>query len=122
MTDAIRSETYDYIAGIIGNKQGQVLEMGGIDNPIHLVASCPPTVALADFIRDIKANSSKWLHEDKGHRTELRLSDTHGWQTVAYLDDLQAKVDSLKALQAQTAAELGVLLPSVLDKTFKGDL
>jgi len=41
---------------------------------------------------------------------------------VAYLDDLQAKVDSLKALQAQSAAELDALLPSILDKAFKGDL
>jgi len=41
---------------------------------------------------------------------------------VAYLDDLQAGVDSLKALQTQTAAELDALLPSVLDKAFKGEL
>jgi type I restriction enzyme S subunit len=41
---------------------------------------------------------------------------------VAYLDDLQAKVDSLKALQAQSAAEFDGLLPSILDKAFKGEL
>lgn len=41
---------------------------------------------------------------------------------VAYLDDLQAKVDSLKTLQAQSAAEIDALLPSVLDKAFKGEL
>ncbi len=41
---------------------------------------------------------------------------------VAYLDDLQAKVDSLKQLQAETAAELDALLPSVLDRAFKGEL
>ncbi len=41
---------------------------------------------------------------------------------VAYLDGLQAKVDALKALQAQTQAELDALLPSVLDKAFKGEL
>lgn len=41
---------------------------------------------------------------------------------VAYLDSLQAKVDRLKALQAQTAAELEALLPSILDQAFKGEL
>ncbi len=41
---------------------------------------------------------------------------------VAYLDDLQAKVDALKQLQAQTQQELDALLPSVLDKAFKGEL
>ena len=41
---------------------------------------------------------------------------------VAYLDGLQAQVDRLKALQAQTAAELEALLPSILDRAFKGEL
>ena len=41
---------------------------------------------------------------------------------VAYLDDLQARVDSLKAMQAQSAAELDALLLSILDKAFKGEL
>ena len=41
---------------------------------------------------------------------------------VAYLDDLQSKVDSLKQLQSETSAELDALLPSILDKAFKGEL
>jgi type I restriction enzyme S subunit len=43
-------------------------------------------------------------------------------QIVAELDALQTRVDSLKKLQAETAAELDALLPSVLDKAFRGDL
>jgi type I restriction enzyme, S subunit len=35
---------------------------------------------------------------------------------------LQAKVDALKALQAKSAAELDALLPSILDRAFKGQL
>jgi type I restriction enzyme, S subunit len=41
---------------------------------------------------------------------------------VAYLDDIRAKVDSLKKLESETAAELDALLPSVLSKAFSGDL
>lgn len=41
---------------------------------------------------------------------------------VAYLDGLQAKVDAVKALQAQTAVELDALLPSILQKAFRGEL
>ncbi len=41
---------------------------------------------------------------------------------VAHLDDLQAKVDGLKASQNQTQAQLDALLPSILDKAFKGEL
>lgn len=41
---------------------------------------------------------------------------------VAELDALQAKVDALRALQAETAAELDALLPAVLDRAFRGEL
>ena len=41
---------------------------------------------------------------------------------VAYLDGLQAKVDAMKTMQAQSAAELDALLPSILDRAFKGEL
>ena len=41
---------------------------------------------------------------------------------VAYLDDIQSKVDALKRLQTETATELDALLPSILDKAFKGEL
>ena len=38
------------------------------------------------------------------------------------IQSVQAKVDTLKKLQAETAAELAALLPSILDKAFKGEL
>lgn len=41
---------------------------------------------------------------------------------VAELDALQAEVDALKRLQAETAAELDALLPALLDRAFKGHL
>lgn len=41
---------------------------------------------------------------------------------VAELDALQAQVDTLKRLQAETGAELDALLPAVLDRAFKGEL
>lgn len=43
-------------------------------------------------------------------------------QIVAYLDSLQAEVERLKQLQADTAAELDALLPSLLDQAFRGEL
>jgi type I restriction enzyme, S subunit len=41
---------------------------------------------------------------------------------VAYIDNFQTKVDALKTLQEKTAAELDALMPSVLDKAFRGEL
>jgi type I restriction enzyme, S subunit len=41
---------------------------------------------------------------------------------VAYLDGLQAKVNALRELQAESGKELSALMPSILDKAFKGEL
>lgn len=41
---------------------------------------------------------------------------------VTYLDNLQSKVDELKRFQAETQKELDALIPSILDKAFKGEL
>jgi type I restriction enzyme, S subunit len=75
-----------------------------------------------------------WMREKVGFRlTELNLADlkrvpvplppiSEQCRIVEYLDDLQSKTDVLKRLQAETAAELDALLPSILDKAFKGEL
>jgi len=41
---------------------------------------------------------------------------------VAELDALQMKVHALKQVQAAICAEVDALLPSVLDRAFKGNL
>ena len=43
-------------------------------------------------------------------------------RVVAYLDSIQEKLKLLKHLQSQVAAEHEALLPSILDKAFKGEL
>jgi type I restriction enzyme S subunit len=41
---------------------------------------------------------------------------------VEYLDGLAGQVAALTRLQSETAAELDALLPSILDKAFRGEL
>ena len=67
----------------------------------------------------VKGIASKRL---KQNFTAHRVSTEKQRRIVAYLDGLQAKVDALKKLQAETAAELDALMPSILDKAFRGEL
>lgn len=48
------------------------------------------------------------------------LDEQH--RIVAYLDKLQAKVAALRSAQTETERELAALMPSVLDRAFKGEL
>lgn len=44
------------------------------------------------------------------------------YERQLWFDSLLARVDSLRVLHTQAAAELNALLPSILDKAFKGEL
>jgi type I restriction enzyme, S subunit len=41
---------------------------------------------------------------------------------VDHLDNLKRKTDALKTVQAESAAEINALIPSILDKAFRGEL
>jgi len=52
----------------------------------------------------------------------MRVIVEYERRVVAELDALQTQVDGLKKLQTDTAAELHAMLPSILDRAFKGEL
>ena len=54
---------YQYIGGIIRDKRGSLLEIGGVEDHIHLLAYFHQSVAVSDMIRDIKSGSSRWINE-----------------------------------------------------------
>jgi putative transposase len=83
LTDDIRTELFDFLRGVIAKRDGKLLEIGGTEDHIHIVTSCSPKMALADFVRDLKAGSSKWMHEDKRH-LDFEWQTGYGAFTVSH--------------------------------------
>ncbi|MCL2117358.1 MAG: transposase [Planctomycetaceae bacterium] len=54
-------ELYRYIWGIIKNKNGMLLRINGMEDHIHILSDLPPTISLADYVREMKSSSSHWL-------------------------------------------------------------
>jgi REP element-mobilizing transposase RayT len=54
---------YQYIGGTLRAKGSVLLAAGGMPDHIHLMVSLGKQSTIADIIRDIKANSSRWIHE-----------------------------------------------------------
>jgi putative transposase len=63
LTRDLRPEHYAYMGGIVRNHDGVLLAIGGTADHVHLLARIPPSIALADMVRELKASSSKWLGE-----------------------------------------------------------
>ena len=58
-----KDELYKYITGIIQNKKQKVISINGMSDHIHILIGIKPDTALSDLIRDVKANSSKFINE-----------------------------------------------------------
>ena len=54
-------QVFAYIGGIIQNVGGYPIAVGDITNHIHILATMPKTMSVAEFVQKIKANSSKWI-------------------------------------------------------------
>jgi restriction endonuclease S subunit len=76
-----------------------------------------------DFSKNIISTAIPGINRTAIYSHNITVPDLPAQRRiVAELDALQAEVDKLKALQAETAAELDALLPSILDKAFRGEL
>ena len=58
-----KDELYKYITGIISNKGQKLIAIKGMPDHIHLLVGMKPDCNLSDLVRDIKANSSKFIND-----------------------------------------------------------
>jgi putative transposase len=58
-----KEELLKYICGIVNGNEQKVYAIGGVADHIHILISIKPNIAISDLVRNIKANSSKWINE-----------------------------------------------------------
>lgn len=58
-----KEELFKYISGIMKNQGVKLLAIGGVEDHVHILFALNPKIALSDLIRDVKANSSKFINE-----------------------------------------------------------
>ena len=60
-----KEELYKYITGIVKNNKQKLIAINGVENHVHLFIGLKPNISLSDLIRDVKANSSKFINDRK---------------------------------------------------------
>jgi putative transposase len=58
---ARQPRVWAYLAGICHAEKIFVHEIGGMEDHVHMLIQLPPTLSLAIALKEIKANSSKWM-------------------------------------------------------------
>ena len=77
------SRVFQYIGGAIRSEGGIPFAVGGIADHIHILTTLPKTISLADFMRSIKANTSKWLRRLDSYYESFRWQDGYGAFSVS---------------------------------------
>ena len=61
-----RERVHRYLGGIIRGMDGVAHAVGGTADHVHLFAGLRATHCLADVMREVKADSSAWIHREIG--------------------------------------------------------
>lgn len=63
ITNELKPRLHEYLGGTVRGLDGIAFEINGMNDHVHLLVKVKPTVKFSDFIRDLKANSSKRVNE-----------------------------------------------------------
>lgn len=83
ITDAFREQLYAYIGGVIRGQRGILLEIGGMPDHVHILARFRSDVSIAEMVRLIKANSSKWMNERSDRPERFQWQEGYGAFSVS---------------------------------------
>jgi putative transposase len=75
LTSELRDRLFPYMGGIIREMKGVALIVNGVEDHVHILAGMPSTIAVSDFMRDLKSNSSSGVKETFAAHRDF------GWQT-----------------------------------------
>ena len=77
---------YKYIWGIITKRNGVLYRINGMENHIHILSDLHPTVALSNFIKEIKTASNTWMKETGNYPNFTSWAEGSCCLTDAYRD------------------------------------
>ena len=83
ITPDLREPLYKYIGGIIRGEGAHLIEIGGVQDHIHIVAKLKPIHAPAELIKIFKSKSSKWVNETPGRDFRFEWQTGYGAFTVS---------------------------------------
>ena len=83
LAETIRERLYAYIGGVVQHLDGHLLAIGGMGDHVHILASFHQTVDVATAIREIKANSARWINELDEYHHDFQWQSKYGAFTVS---------------------------------------
>jgi REP element-mobilizing transposase RayT len=85
MLDAeIRPRLHEYMGGILRAEKSVLIAAGGMPDHVHLLVSLSRELSIAETLRLLKANSSKWIHETFPSHVQFAWQAGYGAFSVSF--------------------------------------
>ena len=75
---ALREEVHRYLGGVCRNLGVPSLIVGGVADHVHVLCRFSRTITIADFVRELKRDSSKWLKTKDRELADFHWQDGYG--------------------------------------------
>lgn len=79
----IETRVWAYIAGIAKTHHLAAIQVGGMDDHIHALTSSPTTLSPSEIAKFLKADSSKWIHNEFAGMAQFAWQDGYGVFSVS---------------------------------------
>src|SRR5205807_1811707 len=80
----LQPRLYEYIGGILRAEKSVLLAAGGMPDHIHLLVSLGRELSIAETVRLVKSNSSKWVHTTFPERRQFAWQVGYGAFSVSF--------------------------------------
>ena len=91
-----KEELQKYIAGIVRNNNQKLIRINSVSDHVHILIGLKPDIALSDLVRDVKANSSRFINEKRWIKGKFNwqegfgafsYSQSHVDRVIRYIDN-----------------------------------
>ena len=84
LTPDVRPRLWEYLGGIVRGQRGIPVQIGGVEDHVHLLVTLRQEPALSAFVRELKAGSSRWVHDTFPNAGQFWWQAGYGAFTVSH--------------------------------------
>jgi len=83
ITPELQDRLWPFLGGIARQNKMKAVEIGGVEDHVHILLSLPSTMAISKAVQLIKGGSSKWVHENFPEHRVFSWQEKYGAFSVS---------------------------------------
>ena len=83
ITPDLRERLWPFLGGIARQNKMKAIEIGGVDDHVHVLLSLPSSVPISKAMQLLKGGASKWVHETFPEHRSFAWQEEYGAFSVS---------------------------------------